>query len=166
MLKMGAILDANVYLCNKMKMNTMKKVLMFFLLSLLPMAIAAQTSNAGKDSTTFKGYLYNQKYDVYIVMDFYHNNVMVPTQEIYGAMAGYFGDREDGRKWLFTAATVKGKTAEIQIINDYGSEDLMATLSTDDGKNFKLKQGKGSTLKIARNRKWLKMPKELDFVKR
>lgn len=149
-----------------MKMNTMKKVLMFFLLSLLPMAIAAQTSNAGKDSTTFKGYLYNQKYDVYIVMDFYHNNVMVPQQEIYGAMAGYFGDREDGRKWLFTAATVKGKTAEIQIINDYGSEDLMATLSTDDGKNFKLKQGKGSTLKIARNRKWLKMPKELDFVKR
>ncbi len=166
MLKKGAILDANVYLCNKMKMNTMKKVLMFFLLSLLPMAIAAQTSNAGKDSTTFKGYLYNQKYDVYIVMDFYHNNVMVPQQEIYGAMAGYFGDREDGRKWLFTAATVKGKTAEIQIINDYGSEDLMATLSTDDGKNFKLKQGKGSTLKIARNRKWLKMPKELDFVKR
>ena len=42
----------------------------------------------------------------------------------------------------------------------------MATLTTDDGKNFKLKQVKGSTLKIARNRKWLKMPKELDFVKR
>ncbi len=166
MLKKGAILDANGYLCNKMNLNTMKKVLLFFLLSLLPMAMAAQTSNTEKDSTTFKGYLYNQKYDVYIVMDFYHNNVTVPTQEIYGAMAGYFGDREDGRKWLFTAATVKGKTAEIQIINDYGSEDLMATLSTDDGKNFKLKQGKGSTLKIARNRKWLKMPKELDFVKR
>ena len=79
----------------------------------------------------------------------------------------WWSDREDGRKWLFTAATIKnGKTAEIQIINDYGSEDLIATLTTDDGKNFKLKQVKGSTLKIARNRKWLKMPKELDFVKR
>lgn len=131
------------------------------------MAMVAKANTAEKDSTTFRGYLYNQKYDVFIVMDFYHNNVMVPQQEIYGAMPGYFGDREDGRKWLFTAATIKnGKTAEIQIINDYGSEDLIATLTTDDGKNFKLKQVKGSTLKIARNRKWLKMPKELDFVKR
>lgn len=167
MLKKGAILDANVYLCKKMNSITMKKALLFFILALLPMAMAAKVNDAGKDSTTFKGYLYNQKYNVYIVMDFYHNNITVPMQEIYGAMAGYFGDREDGRKWLFTAATVKdSKTAEIQIINDYGSEDLMATLTTDDGKNFKLKQGKGSTLKIARNRKWLKMPKELDFVKR
>lgn len=131
------------------------------------MAMVAKANTAEKDSTTFRGYLYNQKYDVFIVMDFYHNNVMVPQQEIYGAMSGYLGDREDGRKWLFTAATIKnGKTAEIQIINDYGSEDLIATLTTDDGKNFKLKQVKGSTLKIARNRKWLKMPKELDFVKR
>lgn len=131
------------------------------------MAMVAKANTAEKDSTTFRGYLYNQKYDVFIVMDFYHNNVIVPQQEIYGAMSGYFGDREDGRKWLFTAAAIKnGKTAEIQIINDYGSEDLIATLTTDDGKNFKLKQVKGSTLKIARNRKWLKMPKELDFVKR
>lgn len=129
--------------------------------------MTASTNSVGKDSTTFKGYLYNQKYDVFIVMDFYNNNVVVPQQEIYGDMSGYFGDRQDGRKWLFTSATIKNnKTAEIQIINDYGSEDLTATLSTDDGKNFKLKQGKGSTLKIARNRKWLKMPKELDFVKR
>lgn len=129
--------------------------------------MTASTNSVGKDSTTFKGYLYNQKYDVFIVMDFYNNNVVVPQQEIYGDMSGYFGDRQDGRKWLFTSATIKnGKTAEIQIINDYGSEDLTATLSTDDGKNFKLKQGKGSTMKIARNRKWLKMPKELDFVKR
>ena len=100
-------------------------------------------------------------------MDFYHNNISVPFQEIYGEMPGYFGDKQDGRKWLFTNATIKDRhTAVIQIVNDYGSEDLIATLTTDDGKNFKLKQVKGSTLKIARNRKWLKMPKELDFVKR
>jgi hypothetical protein len=145
----------------------MKKALLFILLSLLSITMTASTNSVGKDSTTFKGYLYNQKYDVFIVMDFYNNNVVVPQQEIYGDMSGYFGDRQDGRKWLFTSATIKNnKTAEIQIINDYGSEDLTATLSTDDGKNFKLKQGKGSTLKIARNRKWQKMPKELDFVKR
>ena len=61
------------------------------------MAMVAKANTAEKDSTTFRGYLYNQKYDVFIVMDFYHNNVMVPQQEIYGAMSGYFGDREDGR---------------------------------------------------------------------
>jgi hypothetical protein len=121
----------------------------------------------GKDSTTFKGYFYNEKYNVYLVIDFYHNNVVVPNQEIYGEMAGYFGDRQDGRKWLFTNAKIISKDkAEIQITNDYGSEDLTATLTAIDDKNFKLRQEEGSTLKIARNRKWVKMPKELDFVKR
>lgn len=149
----------------------MEKVLFFLFLVLTPFTmkanIGSETFSSEKDSTIFKGYLYNEKYDVYIVMDFYHNDITVPMQEIYGKMAGYFGDKEDGRKWLFTEAKIKNqKTAVIQIINDYGSEDLMATLTTEDGKNFKLKQDKGSTLKIARNRKWVKMPSQLDFVKR
>ena len=145
----------------------MKRINKLFMTSIIAVGFTMQVTATEKDTTTFKGYLYNQQYDVYIRMDFYHNNISVPFQEIYGEMPGYFGDKQDGRKWLFTNATIKDRhTAVIQIVNDYGSEDLIATLTTDDGKNFKLKQVKGSTLKIARNRKWLKMPKELDFVKR
>lgn len=148
------------------KVLIMKKILFIAIVALLSLSATAQNKLSGKDSTTFKGYLYNEKYNVYLVIDFYHNNVMVPNQEIYGAMAGYFGDRQDGRKWLFTNAKIISKDkAEIQITNDYGSEDLTATLTAIDGKNFLLRQEEGSTLKIARNRKWVKMPKELDFVK-
>ena len=81
-------------------------------------------------------------------------------------MAGYFGDCQDGRKWLFTSATIKNDhLAEIEIINDYGSEDLKATLTKVNDSTFILRQGEGSTIKIARNRKWQKMPKELTFIK-
>lgn len=149
------------------KVLNMKKILLIAFVALLSLSAAAQNKVTGKDSTTFKGYLYNEKYNVYLVIDFYHNNVTVPNQEIYGEMAGYFGDRQDGRKWLFTDAKIVSKDkAEIQITNDYGSEDLTASLTAIDDKNFKFRQEDGSTLKIARNRKWLKMPKELDFVKR
>ncbi len=149
------------------KVLNMKKILLIAFVALLSLSAAAQNKVTGKDSTTFKGYLYNEKYNVYLVIDFYHNNVIVPNQEIYGEMAGYFGDRQDGRKWLFTDAKIISKDkAEIQITNDYGSEDLTASLTAIDDKNFKFRQEDGSTLKIARNRKWLKMPKELDFVKR
>jgi hypothetical protein len=149
------------------KVLNMKKILLIAFVALLSLSAAAQNKVTGKDSTTFKGYLYNEKYNVYLVIDFYHNNVIVPNQEIYGEMAGYFGDRQDGRKWLFTDAKIVSKDkAEIQITNDYGSEDLTASLTAIDDKNFKFRQEDGSTLKIARNRKWLKMPKELDFVKR
>lgn len=145
----------------------MKKFFLSALLAFLAAASPAQTLQQGKDSTTFKGYLYNKKYNVYIQMDFYNNNITVPFQEIFGPVPGFFGDRQDGRKWIFTDAVIKdAKTAELQITNDYGSEDLTATLKQVNDSTYRLNQGKGSTIKIARNRKWVKMPDELDFVKK
>lgn len=144
----------------------MRKILFVMLVSLfcLPLMALAQ-ENA--DTTSFKGYLYNKEYNVFLQIDFYHQNVIVPRQEVYGEMAGYFGDCQDGRKWLFTSATIKNDhLAEIEIINDYGSEDLKATLTKVNDSTFVLRQGEGSTIKIARNRKWQKMPKELTFIKR
>ncbi|MST84987.1 hypothetical protein [Hallella mizrahii] len=144
----------------------MRKLLfLFFTICCLPMMAQAQKNDA--DSTSFKGYLYNKEYNVYLQIDFYHQNVIVPRQEVYGEMAGYFGDCQDGRKWLFTSATIKNDhIAEIEIINDYGSEDLKATLTKVNDSTFVLHQGEGSTIKIARNRKWVKMPKDLTFSKR
>lgn len=145
----------------------MKKFILSAVFLSMTCGISAQTPSTGKDSTIFKGYLYNDKYDVYIQMDFYNNNITVPYQEIYGNLPGFFGDRQDGRKWLFTDAKIKDhKTATIQIINDYGSEDLVATLKQINDTTFELKQESGSTLKIARNRKWQKMPKTLEFIKK
>lgn len=99
-------------------------------------------------------------------IDFYHKNLKVPGQELLGEMPGYFGDRRDSRKWLITDADVEGKTAHLSIINDYGSEDLTADLVFLPDGSYELQQKDGSSLKIARNRKWVKIPKKLKFIKR
>ena len=81
-------------------------------------------------------------------------------------MPGFFGDRQDGRKWLITDAKIKnGKEANISMINDVASEDLIAKIQLVNDSTLRLKQIDGSILKIARNRKWVKIPKILDFKK-
>jgi len=120
---------------------------------------------AQTDSTLFKGKITNKEYDVYMNIDFYHKNLKVPGQELFGEMPGYFGDRRDSRKWLITDADIEGKTAHLSIINDYGSEDLTADLIALPDGSYKLQQKEGSNLKIARNRKWVKIPKNLKFTK-
>ncbi len=124
------------------------------------------TSFAQKDSTIFKGYLSNNEYEVYLQINFYQNDIKVPGQEIFGTIAGFLGDRKDSRKWLITDAAIEGKTAHLSIINDYGSEDLIADLTLESDGTYSLKQITGSNIKIARNRKWVKIPKKLTFMKK
>lgn len=135
----------------------MKKTLIFSLLLLTAGQLYAQKS------LPFKGYLYNAEYEVYWRINFYDNDISVPGAEIYGQMPGYFGDKHDGRKWLIAEAKVNGNTANLEIVNDYGSEDLTATLTCENDSTFTLRQLKGSTLKIARHRKWVKMPNPMTF---
>lgn len=123
------------------------------------------TSFAQKDSTIFKGYLSNNEYEVYLQINFYQNDIKVPGQEIFGTIAGFLGDRKDSRKWLITNAAIEGQTAHLSIINDYGSEDLTADLTLESDGTYSLKQITGSNIKIARNRKWVKIPKKLTFMK-
>ena len=102
---------------------------------------------AQNDSTLFKGKLTNKELNVYMSIDFYHKNLKVPGQ------------------WLITDADVDGKIAHLSIINDYGSEDLVADLVLLSDGTYELQQKEGSSIKIARNRKWVKIPKKLVFIK-
>ena len=138
----------------------MKRKILATLLCLISISSMAQT-----DSTLFKGKITNKEYDVYMNIDFYRKNLKVPGQELFGEMPGYFGDRRDSRKWLITDADIEGKTAHLSIINDYGSEDLTAGLIALPDGSYELQQKEGSNLKIARNRKWVKIPKKLKFTK-
>lgn len=136
------------------------------LMATVSLAASAQKQSATVDSTTFKGKFLNREYNVYIQLDAYHSSVKVPGQEIYGLLPGFFGDNQDGRKWLFTDVKVKPSgVAVLSIINDYGSEDLTATFTRQNDSTFVLRQDEGSTIKIARNHKWVKMPKVLTFEK-
>ena len=96
----------------------MKKIILYTVLFLLSITAGAQKESVMADSTTFKGHLVNKEYNVFIIFDFYKNNVIVPNQEIFGEIAGYFGDNQDARKWLFTSAEITSPTsATIEIIN-------------------------------------------------
>lgn len=138
----------------------MKKNIITFIFCAVAFSAFAQS-----DSTDFKCQIYNKEYDVYMNINFYDKDIKIPGQEFFGEMPGFLGDKKDGRKWLVTDAEIKGKKAILSIINDYGSEDLVAELQINKDGTYSLTQQKGSSLKIARNRKWEKLPKKLDFIR-
>lgn len=123
---------------------------------------------AAQSDKVFHTYIYNDEFKVYMDINLYENNVIVPDQELFGEIPGYFGAKRDQRKWLITSAKIDGKnSATLEIVNDFGSEDLTATLTfnPEDG-SYMLRQKSGSRIKIVVNRKWVKIPTELKFVPR
>lgn len=113
----------------------------------------------------FKRTIYCDEYDIYIVMNFYEKDITIEGQEYMGAVDGYLGDRQDFRKWLILDAELSSDTsATFNMINSDGSEDLIATLTCTADSTYTLRQGAGSTLKIARKQKWLKLPKNITFT--
>lgn len=115
------------------------------------------------NDSIFKAHLVNDEFQVWMDIDFYHNNITVPRQEIFGEVPGYFGAVRDTRKWIISDATIKGRKAILTIINDYGSEDLKAELKRNSNGTYTLTRLDGSTMKIVVNNKWVKIPKDLIF---
>lgn len=122
-----------------------------------------KTTALEKQADPFKAHLVNDEFQVWLDIDFINKNIIIPGQEIFGELPGYFGAKRDTRKWIISETTVKGKTAKLLIINDYGSEDLTAELRLNSNGTYTLKQLDGSTIKIVVNNKWLKIPKEIVF---
>ena len=141
---------------------TPNKVIFSALLLLLPSLTWAQ-----KQGDSFRAYIYNNTYNVYLRINFYDQDVTVPGQELYGKLPGYLGKLHNSFCWVITSCEVKNeKTAELQLINDFGSEDLTATLTRENDSIYVLKQGAGSTIKVPNNGKWQKLPKTLEFKRK
>lgn len=105
-----------------------------------------KTTALEKQADPFKAHLVNDEFQVWLDIDFINKNIIIPGQEIFGELPGYFGAKRDTRKWIISEATVKGKTAKLLIINDYGSEDLTAELRLNSNGTYTLKQLDGSTI--------------------
>lgn len=136
----------------------MKKIIATFILTLILSPVFAQESKK-----PFRAYLINKEYSVYLRIDFYQESISVPGQELYGKLPGYLSKQHNSFCWLITSAEVEGNKATLQMINDYGSEDLTATLTAESDSVYVLKQIEGSTLKIPNNGKWQKLPKTLEL---
>ena len=96
-------------------------------------------------------------------LDFYGESITVPGQELYGELPGYLGKKHNSFCWLITSSKIDGDKAELQMINDYGSEDLTATLTVENDSLYVLRQVEGSTLKVPKDGKWQKLPSKLVF---
>ena len=136
----------------------MKKIFATFILVLMFFHAIAQ-----ENKEPFRAYLFNKEYSVYLRIDFYRENISVPGQDLYGKLPGYLSKQHNSFCWLITSVDVHGKTATMQMINDYGSEDLTATLTAENDSVYVLKQIDGSTLKVPNNGKWQKLPKTLEL---
>ena len=140
----------------------MKKTIFSILLIICSIGLFAQQ----KDDT-FRAYLYNNDYEVFMHINLYDQNIEVPQHELYGPVPGYLGKRHNSFCWVITSCQVKDdKKAELQLINDFGSEDLTATLERRSDSIYVLKQGNGSTIKVPHKGKWRKLPKTLELRRR
>ncbi len=124
-------------------------------------------SMAQKDDKSFHAYLYNNEYNVYLNINLYDQDVEVPGQSLYGQLPGFLGKKNNSFCWVITSCQVVDEQhATLQLINDYGSEDLKATLIRENDSLYVLKQGSGSTIKVPNNGKWQKLPKTLQLKRR
>jgi hypothetical protein len=100
-------------------------------------------------------------------INFYDQDIQVPGQELYGQLPGFLGKRYNSFCWVITSCNVKNDNeADLSLINDYGSEDLRATLYRHNDSTYVLRQVKGSTIKVPKNGKWQKLPKYLVFKRK
>ena len=137
----------------------MNKLIAISLFCLACIIVKAQNNNG-----PFRAYLYNNEYDVYMRINFYDQNISIPGQDLFGQVPGFLSKKNYSFAWLISSATIKGDKAHLALINDYGSEDLTATLTRKNDSIYVLKQVDGSTLKVpAKGGKWQKLPKTLEF---
>lgn len=141
-------------------MGTIKYVIQCLALTC---AIGAQAQTEAKP---FKGYFENGEYQVYLRINLHDNDVNVPAHDLFGPLPGYLGKKNNSFYWLITDGETQKRKATISLINDYGSEDLTATLTLRNDTTLVLKQGDGSTLKVPNKGKWQKLPKELVFIRK
>lgn len=141
---------------------------MILTLSFIAATLTASAQQIAANDSVFMGRIVNDECSIYIDMNLYKQNVICAGQEFLGEMAGYLGDFKDSRKWMFTNADLtSAHKAKLVITNDYGSEDLEATLTyIPSDTTYVLEQGDGSTMKIARNRKWQKLPPKIVFKRK
>lgn len=131
------------------------------------LALCCTAGHAQQDSTAFRAYLINTEYNVYLRINLYDQNIKVPGQEIYGELPGYLGKKHNSFCWVITDCRVKSeREAELQLINDFGSEDLTATLIRQNDSVYILRQGPGSSIKVPNKGKWQKLPKTLELKRR
>lgn len=138
----------------------MKKAVLISVCTVFAICCTAQTDEP------FTGKFQNEEYGLTLSIALETESVEVPRHELYGELPGYLVKTGTNYYWLITSADIDGNKARVSLINDYGSEDLEATLTLDSDTLLWLKQGNGSTIKVPNKGKWVKLPGTLGFIRK
>lgn len=152
----------------------MRKIFTYFCFALFSVNIQAQNSSTIAESVaqqecagkTFIGEYRNDELKIFLRINLIDKNVQVPKQDILGEIDGYIGSTQCDHVWPIVDSEVNGNTAQLQLINNFGSEDFTATLTDNGDGTVTLKHIQGSTFKFPVNRKWQKIPKTVVFYKK
>ena len=138
----------------------MRKVLFALLLACGALPAAAQ------EARPFDATIHDDEHKIFIKMDLYDKDISVPGQDVLGKVDGYIGSKQSRTTWMIISSTlVDERTAEIEVINDYGSEDFTAELKANPDGTYTYRKKDGSTLKFAVKGKWQKIPSRVEFRK-
>lgn len=136
----------------------MRKYALISLLSLVSLLSAAQ------EERPFAVTISNDEYKIYIKMNLYDKDITVPGQDVLGQVDGYIGSSQSRNTWIIVSSRLTGRnTAEIELINDYGSEDLTAVIRHNADGTYSYRKKGGSTLKFGVKGKWQKLPATMVF---
>ena len=122
---------------------------------------------ANEPPRPFKGYLYNSDYEVYLRLNLYDEDIIIPGQELFGQLPGYLSKEHTTYCWLIVSSELTdNRSAQLVVTNDYGSEDFTAQLTQQNDSTYIFNNLGGSALKVPNKGKWLKLPKTLIFKKK
>lgn len=138
----------------------MRKVLFALLLACCALPAAAQ------EARPFDATIHDDEHKIYIKMDLYDKDISVPGQDVLGKVDGYIGSTQSRTTWMIISSTlIDERTAELEVVNDYGSEDFTAELKANHDGTYTYRKKDGSTLKFAVKGKWQKIPSRVEFRK-
>lgn len=139
----------------------MKKAFALFVVCLVSALAVAQ------EARPFDVEIKNDEHKIYIKMNLYDKDVTVAGQDVLGQMDGYIGSTQSTGKWFIVASrVVKEDEAEVEVVNDYGSEEFTATIKANADGTYTYNKKGGSTLKFAVKGKWQKIPGKVEMVKK
>ena len=113
----------------------------------------------------FVGRFVNEELKIFLVINFYDKNVTVKDQDILGELDGYFGCTECQHVWPIVDAQINNNVVDIDVINNYGSEDFRAKLTRNEDGTLSFRHIEGSTFKFPIPGKWHKIPTKLTFTR-
>ncbi len=112
----------------------------------------------------FKGGFFNEELKINLQLNLYEKDIPVPGLEL-DSCYGYMRGSINGAWIILKVKSLTDKKAEVRAVSERGSDaqNLLITLSDEGG--VVVRQTDGVTIKGVKGRKYVRLPKEIEFKK-